>query len=743
MSSTTTTTTTAKATSASPSRGRGPLTRRPTGWVLSPIAGNGTRLFLTSAALLFVELLLIRWIPANVTYIGFFSNFLLMASFLGIGLGILAGRNGRRVPILAFTLLLFLIVVVIIQKQLNVQAQSQNELFFGLAESRAADTNFFVLPFVVVLVAVLMAALAMPLGPLLKSMPPLRAYAIDIAGSMTGIALFTVLSATGTDPLVWFSVAAVLVLLVEAASGISGATFPALVALACSLVVIQGQLTSGLGKLDSYSAYYRITKYTSGDGLTRINVNGIPHQALHPVSSTNKEPFYEQVYKWFPGRTYQNVLIVGAGSGSDVALALARGAGHVDAVEIDPAIQQIGIEQHPDHPYQDARVSRHVNDGRAFLRNTDTMYDLVVFALPDSLTLVSNTASLRLESFLFTEEAMTSVRDHLAPDGVFVLYNYYRQDWLIAKIAGMLDDAFGTPPLVRTYQARMAALADGPLVAALPNGIPPGDSVDTIADIGDPEPKPATDDWPFLYLRTPFVADYYLKALGLLLAFAVVSVVAVASLSGRSVRAAARSAGAAARGFSPHFFVLGVAFLLLETRSLVSFSLLFGTTWLVNALAFFAILASVLLAIFITARFRVKRPQLLYVALFASLAIAYVLPPESLLIDPPALRYTLAAALAFAPVFFANLVFSYSFRDTRTADMAFASNLLGAMVGGALEYLALITGYRALLLLVALLYALAYLFATRFRLLADRELTAGDGREPAVLDLGPEPAAAS
>jgi hypothetical protein len=131
------------------------------------------------------------------------------------------------------------------------------------------------------------------------------------------------------------------------------------------------------------------------------------------------------------------------------------------------------------------------------------------------------------------------------------------------------------------------------------------------------------------------------------------------------------------------------------------------------------------------------------VALFASLAIAYVLPPESLLIDPPALRYTLAAALAFAPVFFANLVFSYSFRDTRTADMAFASNLLGAMVGGALEYLALITGYRALLLLVALLYALAYLFATRFRLLADRELTAGDGREPAVLDLGPEPAAAS
>jgi hypothetical protein len=77
-------------------------------------------------------------------------------------------------------------------------------------------------------------------------------------------------------------------------------------------------------------------------------------------------------------------------------------------------------------------------------------------------------------------------------------------------------------------------------------------------------------------------------------------------------------------------------------------------------------------------------------------------------------------------VFFANLVFTHSFRDTRTADMAFASNLLGAMVGGALEYLALITGYQALLLLVAGLYALAWLFSSRLRMLADRELGAED-----------------
>jgi Spermine/spermidine synthase domain len=690
---------------------------------------NALRLFLTSTSLLFVELMLIRWIPANVTYIGFFSNFLLMASFLGIGLGILAGRNGRRFSILPFALLLFLVVVVIVQKQLNVQVRSQDELFFGLAESDQADVNFYVLPFVVGLVTILMASLAMPLGPLLRSMPPLRAYAIDIAGSLTGIALFTGLSAAGTDPLVWFSLACVLVVLMEVAGRVSMATVPAVVSLASCLVVLAAQLGSPSGQLDSYSAYYRITTYKDSDGIERINVNGIPHQALHPVGGSDSEPFYQQVYNWFPGKTYQDVLIVGAGSGSDAAVALSHDAGHVDAVEIDRGIQEIGARDHPNQPYSDPRVTAYINDGRAFLRETDKKYDLIVFALPDSLTLVSNTASLRLESFLFTEQAFQSVRDHLADDGVFVLYNYYRQDWLVSKLATMLEDAFGTKPLVRVYNNVEAALADGPAVAALPDGQPPGDHVDAIPDPGaGPPPTPATDDWPFLYLRNPFVADYYVYALAILLLFALISVLLVARITGTSIRR-----------FSPHFFALGVAFLLLETRSLVSFSLLFGTTWLVNALAFFAILSSVLLAIFINWRFRIRRAWLFYVGLFISLGVAYLLPPESLLIDPPWLRYLLAAVLAFAPVFFANLVFSYSFRDTRTADMAFASNLLGAMVGGALEYLALVTGYQALLLLVAVMYALAYLFATRFRFMADRDLSAEElppPSEPGAAALG-------
>jgi SAM-dependent methyltransferase len=694
------------------------MTARPS--PIGALSDARVRLVLTSATLLFVELLLIRWIPSTVRYIGFFSNFLLMASFLGIGLGILLGRKVAIGAIAVFPILLAVVVWLVTTLELNIQVRSTNELFFGLAESQAADLNFLVLPLVFALIAALMAALALPLGPLLRSRPPLEAYALDIAGSLVGIAGFTLLSAAGTPPIVWFTVAAILVIALTAGAGLRVGTVVAAGAFAVILFLANGQTLKNPGEI--WSPYYRIDTYTNTAGQLAINVNGIPHQTIHAVNGP-QESFYTQIYRWFPGKTYNNVLIDGAGSGTDTAIALANGAGHVDAVEIDREIQRLGREYDPDKPYQDPRVTAIENDGRAYLRSTDKKYDLVIFALPDSLTLVSSQANIRLESFLFTNEAFASVKDHLAPGGVFVLYNYYRESWLVTKLAGMLDDAFGTSPLLRLTANTQAVLADGPAIAALNGAGPPGDQSDAIPATDDPQPKQATDDWPFLYLRTPFIADYYLAGLAFVLVFAA-----------GAVLLAARGTGTAIRRFSPHFFVLGSAFLLLETRSLVSFSLLFGSTWLVNALAFFAILLSVLLAIFVNARLRIQRPAPLYALLFAALAVAFVLPPESLLLDPPWLRYLLAAAVAFAPVFVANLVFTYSFRDTRTADMAFASNLLGAMVGGAMEYAALITGYRALLIFVAVLYGLAWLFSNRWRLLADRDLASGDARGDAFAE---------
>ena len=665
------------------------------------------RLFLTATSLLFVELLLIRWIPANVIYVGYFRNFLLMASFLGIGVGILWGRDPKRVPLSPFGPLLLGLVILVTQFQVSIELTSPDEIFFGLSESKGADINFLVLPGLVLIATMIMAGLAVPLGGLLRSMPPLRAYSVDIAGSMTGIALFTVLSATGTPPIVWFTVVAVLVGLLGVGAGLTRGSIVTAGSIAAVLVLVA--LRTPAGQL--WSPYYRIDEYDS-NGIGAINVNGIPHQAMWPMDGLT-DKFYEQVYRWFPERTYDNVLIVGAGSGTDVAVALKHGARHVDAVEIDARIQEIGVRDHPNKPYDDPRVTRINDDGRAFLRRTTNHYDLVVFALPDSLTLVSTSANLRLESFLFTSEAFSEVRDRLSPDGVFVLYNFYREDWLPEKIAGMLQGSFGSPPIVRIHGGTAATLAAGPLIAGLNGNPPPGDAVDRV-DLAN-APAAATDDWPFLYLKERFIAPYYGLAIGIIIAFAVLLVVRAARRSGTTVRQ-----------FSPHFFVLGVAFLLLETKSIATFSLLFGTTWVVNSLVFFAVLASVLAAILVNQRVHFRNPIWLYAGLFGSIGLAIALPPASLLLEPAWLRYVIAAALAFAPIFFANLVFSYSFRDTKAADMAFASNLLGAVVGGAVEYVALVTGYSALLFLVAGLYLLAWGLASGVRLLADVGLSAPD-----------------
>jgi hypothetical protein len=127
----------------------------------------------------------------------------------------------------------------------------------------------------------------------------------------------------------------------------------------------------------------------------------------------------------------------------------------------------------------------------------------------------------------------------------------------------------------------------------------------------------------------------------------------------------------------------------------------------VNALVFAGILVSVYLAIEVTRRVRFRRPGLLYGPLFVAIVLAWAVPPDALLGLGFASRFAAAVGLGFAPVFLANLVFADRFRDVGSSTIAFGTNLLGAIVGGVLEYGALVVGYRALLIVVAALYAMA------------------------------------
>jgi hypothetical protein len=166
---------------------------------------------------------------------------------------------------------------------------------------------------------------------------------------------------------------------------------------------------------------------------------------------------------------------------------------------------------------------------------------------------------------------------------------------------------------------------------------------------------------------------------------------------------------------TPHLdlFWMGAAFLLLETKSVVQFALLFGTTWLVNALVFAGILLSLLPAVTLARRVRLPSPTVLFPLLFAAVAISWVLPPSALLALDPVPRFVTSIGVYFTPIFVANLVFARRFAAAEDSTAAFGANLLGAMVGGVIEYAALLTGYQALAVLVALLYAAAWLAGSR------------------------------
>lgn len=660
--------------------------------------GPRARLFLTSFVILFFELVCIRWIPSYVRYLSYFSNFILLGAFLGIGTGCLMAR--RKGTLLTwFPLALLSLVLVVGTFKFDLVITSERSLYFQApnAQGKGGVESYLLLPLVFLLVSGLFLLLSQELGRLLSALPPLTAYSVDIAGSLAGIAAFAAMSFLQLPPAIWFFLLAIALLPLLASVQPSPGVRLGNLAL---LTLIVGYVNwLALREHSSWSPYYRIRLLSLPEEHWALTVNGIGHQDMAPnAAKVEEQPFYGFVWEAFAGQRFPDVMIIGAGSGSDTALALDHGVQSVDAVEIDPRIYALGAQYNPNHPYQDPRVHRVIDDGRAFMRRTDKRYDLIIFALPDSLTLTSSFANLRLESYLFTAESMADARDHLKPNGLLVLYNYYRQDWLVRKLANMLQETFHQQPLVRTWGGfgRAAVLMVGPRLAQARTD-PRWESYQPGA-----MPPPATDDWPFPYLQAPGIPAIYLQSLGLV------------ALIGLGYVWRFGPPGAL-RHLDPHFFFLGAAFMLLEVKSIVSFSLLFGSTWFVNSLVFFAVLCMVLLANLVNARFTLRDTRPYYALLLGLLLFDYLLPPEDLLLPNAVLRYVVASVLVFLPIFLANVIFSNAFRDSSAADLSFASNLLGAFFGGMFEYLSLLTGYRRLFLLVMAFYALAWA-ARRFHL---------------------------
>ncbi|MFI5683065.1 spermidine synthase [Streptomyces sp. NPDC051636] len=633
---------------------------------------------LASTTMLFVELALIRWAGANVVHLSYFSNFILLGSFLGIGIGFLipAARGQwltRWTPVP-----LALLVILVREHPVQVRQNSGQVIYFTAVKTTGLP-EWVTLPAIFLLTAMIMAGIGKITADLFRRLPSLDAYRYDLLGSITGSVSFALLSWLRAPSVVWgvLAAAALLILGGRRNTLLYGIPLTAMVA-----ALFMETTTAGI----SWSPYYKIQLRASSSATRAytVSANGVPHQSIVPLPVLLGENSpYRQAYDQTPHNPHKRVLVIGAGNGNDVAVALARGAQRVDAVEIDPRLQQIGAQLHPAKPYDDPRVHVHIDDGRAFLERTNTKYDLVVLALPDSLTLVAGASNLRLESYLFTQQAFEAARDHLAPNGAFAMYNYYRKSWLVDRFAGTLDDIYGHAPCMTTFHENAAVLVAGMTAA--------DQSCRQIWRPSGAVPAAASDDHPFPYLLHRTVPTLYLGALGAILLVTLLSV----RLTGVRVRRTFRYTD---------MFLLGAAFLLLETKNVIGFALYFGTTWLVNALVFIGVLLAVLAAVEVRRRLRRVNQLLLQLLLFGSLAVAWFVPAHAVLTLPFAGRLAAAIALAFAPIFCANLIFSDRLASAPDPTSAFGANLLGALTGGALEYLALVTGYQALLLIVATLY---------------------------------------
>ncbi|MDT8067297.1 MAG: methyltransferase domain-containing protein [Terriglobia bacterium] len=664
----------------------------------------GRRLFLASFLALYFELLVIRYLSTEIRTFAYLKNLPLIATFLGIGMGMILGSRTERLrrPFAGLATFFFLMIWICTQTGRNHFGLPNNDygIWNNYFEGGVMGTvSYFVF---VGAFLYLVVRFFVPLGGMVgqymaEEPRPLRAYAINLFGSFAGIALFTLVSFLGSPPWVWLMIGFLLLLPLLPKSYVA-------MGLLTFTVVLTA--TSFRPHVKEYwSPYYHILltpgEVPSGDTAPAydiLSVNYDYHQkilnlskdflARHPDLEPNRSATasYDLPFKLAPRS--KDVLIVGAGTGNDVAAALRNGADHVDAVEIDPIILKLGKRFHPEHPYDSPRVTAHVNDARAFFKQTRHKYDLILFGYLDSHTMFSSFSSLRLDNYVYTKESFEEARALLKPGGSLILAFASGESNVTLRIFRTLEAAFGTKPRAYDtgYDSSGVVFVEG---AAQESNVAGYREITKWADqwnFGI-----ASDSWPFLYLPKHRIPWPVWSVLVLVLIASFIAVRKLVSMQG------------GVTGMNVHFFLLGAGFLLLETKGVTELSLLFGSTWAVNSVVIAAFLCMALLSNLLVMKWRILVP-VAYAALILTAMLTTIFPYAELNSLSLGIRMLVAGAITAVPVFFSGIVFSRSLSESTNANQALGVNLIGAIFGGALESTVMIGGTGILGPIAILLY---------------------------------------
>jgi SAM-dependent methyltransferase len=669
---------------------------------------SAIELTLTSFIVLFQELTLIRWMGAQVRVLAYFPNVVLISAFLGLGIGSM--RAGKRSLLWLWPLSIALVTAAtLVMNRIAFTGRAATEhlwlLYYDIPNAPVVNDVRPPIVIAFTLTAISFLALGQIVGERLQDFSragvPLRGYMADLIGSLVGVIAFAVTSFTRTFPAVWFAVFLAAGVWLFVARNARAAIVYAVMAIGIVAAVSKGERSM------VYSPYYALrARHAPPLGGIQVLANGSLHQYAAPLAPGDRitNAYDAAVSAGYPipyrllRRAPNRVLALGAGTGNDVATALAYGAQHVDAVEIDPIIIEMGRALHPDHPYLSPRVRVINDDARAFLRNTPERYDLIVFGTLDSMTRLSALSNVRLDNFVYTVECMRTARARLTPDGGVALYFMVGNAAIYTKLFAMLTDAFDGPPVVIHENHRLfnEIFLAGPAWEHLQTPESRDDRVRRAAATVDVP----TDDWPYLYLQERTISTFYLS----LVAIFTVIAAAMLALFVPEMRRAQR--------FDAEMFLFGAAFLLLETKLVTQMSLVWGTTWITSAVVFGAILLMVLLGT-MTMQKRAVRYPVAAVALLLALLATYVTPTEWLLAPGVLARLALSVLFAGAPVFFASICFALRFKERSEPNLAFGWNLAGAVVGGFIEILVVVVGLRSLTLIALVVYLAAFLIERR------------------------------
>lgn len=671
------------------------------------------KLFLASFAALYFELVIIRYLSTEIRAFAYLKNLPLIASFFGIGLGMILGAPRKRLmrlfPVVALALFAAIAFAPVFNLTHIPLPRTDYYVWGGFTDvSKSLVPLSFLLPIIDILV--LLVGFFMVLGGIvgeqLAQFDPLPGYGINLAGSLAGVAAFTLIAFLRLPPVAWTSLAFLCLVPFFRQSKL---------ALVFFLLTVAATYRH---EPDTYwSPYYRIDVQTGSvpAGWTtphvyELEVNHDFHQHILDLSEEFRsrypqvEPNRSAVTSYeLPYRVISHpdqVLVVGAGTGNDIASALRHGAGHVDAVEIDPVILKLGKRYHPEHPYDSPRVTVYNDDARAYFKKTNKTYDLIVFGFLDSHTLLSSLSSLRLDNFVYTRESFQEADRLLRPNGAIVLaFGTGKSSFVNQRMYDTLADALSTVPQVffNGYVEGLSFIVKKSRATSSIEGV--SEITPQFVTAKGPH-LVATDHWPFLYLATRSVpaSIAWVLAIFLLGAFFLVKkTVTLPRLTSRT---------------SLHLFLLGAGFLLLETKAVTELSLLFGSTWTVNAVVIAAFLCMALLANAL-AIYRPLSHSFAYGALFALLLLSLILPYSVFNGWSTPLKILAAGIVVGLPVFFSGMIFSRSFRDVSSPAQGLGVNLLGAVVGGTLENAVMIGGTLSLGILAILLYGLSVVFVER------------------------------